>query len=308
MTCFQQQQEALQSFLPKSTPELSPKTSSVPGDALINLLDHYNKAKYEDIICRPLKPPYDGMPDQLVPFLNRLGLRHQDESWSSITYIKQGEITHDLIRHFAKINEDTVTDLARHRWSATTVNTDKLTFGHETYNARCLGRLILSSQTDELALLIIARLDPSLRSDGPMILWSICHHIHRNNVAFVESTKQKIRQATLSQFGDDITKYITYARDALHLITAAEDDTTTHKDLLTHIFATLSTSPVQHFKHAVQKWHVAYLENDPTMKALSPLTLLQMADKKVRILLNAGLWSQSETTSIIALKAQIDRQ
>jgi hypothetical protein len=36
--------------------------------------------------------------------------------------------------------------------------------------------------------------------------------------------------------------------------------------------------------------------------------LLQMADKKVRILLNAGLWSQSETTSIIALKAQIDRQ
>jgi len=165
MTCFQQQQEALQSFLPKSTPELSPKTPSVPGDALINLLDHYNKAKYEDIICRPLKPPYDGMPDQLVPFLNRLGLRHQDESWSSITYIKQGEITHDLIRHFAKINEDTVTDLARHRWSATTVNTDKLTFGHETYNARCLGRLILSSQTDELALLIIARLDPSLRSD-----------------------------------------------------------------------------------------------------------------------------------------------
>ncbi len=44
------------------------------------------------------------------------------------------------------------------------------------------------------------------------------------------------------------------------------------------------------------------------MKALSPLTLLQMADKKVCVLQNAGLWNQSETTSIMALKAQIDRQ
>jgi len=41
---------------------------------------------------------------------------------------------------------------------------------------------------------------------------------------------------------------------------------------------------MSHFKQAVQKWHVQYLENDSKMKTLVPLTLLQMADKKVQVL------------------------
>jgi len=188
--------------------------------------------------------------------LNRLELHCQDESWLSITYIKQEENTYYLLRHFAKIEEETIMGIAQHHWTATTAMTDKLTFGHVTYNARCLARLVLASLTDDFALLINTRLDPSLRNDGPLILWSICHHIHQNNVAFVESKKQKIRQATLLQFGDDISKYITYVRDTLHLITAADDDMTVHKDLLTHIFTTLSSSSVTHFKYAVQKWNV----------------------------------------------------
>lgn len=151
-TCFQQQQEVLRSFLMKSPRESSPEASSSRISTSIKHMDHYNNAKYEDIICRLIKLTYDGTPDLLVPFLNRLELRCQDESWSAITYVKQGGTTYDVIRHFAKIDVDTITGVAQNHWTATTVMTDKLTFGHETYSARCLACLLLSSLTDEFAV------------------------------------------------------------------------------------------------------------------------------------------------------------
>lgn len=36
---------------------------------------HYNNAKYEGIMCQPIKPTYDGSHDMLIPFLNCLDLR-----------------------------------------------------------------------------------------------------------------------------------------------------------------------------------------------------------------------------------------
>jgi len=50
------------------------------------------------------------------------------------------------------------------------------------------------------------------------------------------------------------------------------------------------------------------LENEPTLKTLVPLTLLQMGEKKVQILKNSGLWTASKTSSIMALKTQFDQQ
>jgi len=64
--------------------------------------DYFGNAKYEDIVCKPLKPFYDGTPDNLVSFLNRLDIRRHDESWGIITYIKIHNQEYDLIRHFSQ--------------------------------------------------------------------------------------------------------------------------------------------------------------------------------------------------------------
>jgi len=64
--------------------------------------EYFNNAKYEDIVCKPLKPLYDGTLDNLVPFLNRLDIRHHDEGWGTITYLKVNNRELDLIRNFPK--------------------------------------------------------------------------------------------------------------------------------------------------------------------------------------------------------------
>jgi len=109
---------------------------------------------------------------------------------------------------FAQIKETTFVTAAMQFWSSTTANTDKYWFGHDTYNARCLGPLLLSSLSDEFSLVNIARVNHLLQHDGPLILWTICHHTNCNNDAFVETTKQNIRKVTLSQFNDDTAKYL----------------------------------------------------------------------------------------------------
>ena len=45
----------------------SPASSRLP--------EYYNNAKYEDISTKPLSKKYDGSPEGLIPFLNRLDIR-----------------------------------------------------------------------------------------------------------------------------------------------------------------------------------------------------------------------------------------
>jgi hypothetical protein len=47
----------------------------------LRLPDNDNFAKYKDVVCCPLKQLYDGSPDLLIPFLNWLDIRKQDEGW-----------------------------------------------------------------------------------------------------------------------------------------------------------------------------------------------------------------------------------
>jgi hypothetical protein len=144
-----------------STLTLSP---SIPPKLWTN--DHYNNAKYEDIICRPITPTYDVAPDTLIPFLNRLDIRRQDETWKSITFITHDNNTYNLLRHFAKIPITTMISLAADRWKSPTLDINKYTFSH-TYNARCLTRLLLAPVSDDFQVTIIGRIDQDLCNDGP---------------------------------------------------------------------------------------------------------------------------------------------
>jgi hypothetical protein len=96
MQCFQQQQQNMSNLLQSNqSMKFSFTASSSNSSSLsdfwskIKTADHYNNACYEDIICHPIKPPYDGSPDQLIPFLNRLDICCQDNAWKAITYITE---------------------------------------------------------------------------------------------------------------------------------------------------------------------------------------------------------------------------
>jgi hypothetical protein len=88
----------------------------------------------------------------------------------------------------------------------------------------------MASITDDFSLTIINRIPQDLHNQGPLILWTICNHIHRNNIAFIEMIKNKIWEVTLSHFGDDIDKYKMFINDNLHLITSVFAE---HYDLIT---------------------------------------------------------------------------
>lgn len=239
-------------------------------------------------------------------FLNRLDIRRQDESWSSATFVDIGSEKLDLTKQFTKITEDAMLLSAKTRWESPDVAHDKITIDHPTYNARCLGHVILGSITDELTLTIIGRINENYRNDGPLLLWYICNNIHRNNIAFTETIKTKIRTATLSQFHDDVPKYVSFLRDNLRLITITDDSTTQHTDLLTYIFKQLSTCAIPAFKDSIQKWHVDYLE--AKMIDLTPVGLIKMADDKVQVLQHANQWIDVDSPAVMALKMELQRK
>jgi hypothetical protein len=167
---------------------------------------------------------------------------------------------YDFIHHFSQIPESDVLCEAKFRWEASTVTKDKHTMSHPTFNARILGKLLLNSLMDDFSITIVNRIPTALRNDGPLFLWTICNHIHHNNVAFVKSIKHKIRTATLANFSNDPCAYILHIKDNLCLITMNDGKSSDHNDLIIHIFNQLTLAPISSFANRAQKFYVEYLE------------------------------------------------
>lgn len=313
LQCFQQQQADISKFLraaPSSTNDIMAgqqfTSSHSSTSSRVELPTYYNNAKYEDIIYKPLRPTFDGSPNGLILFLNWLDIRRQDEGWYPITFIPVENEKLDILCHFTLISEDTITTNATACGTSPMVTVDKHNIDHPTYNSRVLAKLLLASVTDDFSVTVIHRVPQDLRNDGPLILWTICNNIHCNNIALVETIKAKIRTATLSQFHDEIPKYIIFLRDNLWLITAATDECTSNNDLLTYIFQQLQLCEIQGFKKAIQDWHVEYLE--AKLPDLTPTKLLKMADDKMQILQHTGQWKMVEPPAVMTLKAELNRQ
>jgi hypothetical protein len=123
LQCFREQQATIEQLMANTQ-----NSSSTSPNNVITLQkhpDYYNNARYKDIICKPIKPAYDGSADQLVPFLNRLDIRRQDESWYPITFVRIENQTLDLLRHFTKVDESVILHQAKTRWDSVTLQQDK---------------------------------------------------------------------------------------------------------------------------------------------------------------------------------------
>ena len=74
---------------------------------------------------------------------------------------------------------------------------DRLTRGTTAYYARLFGVFLSNSLTNDFLTLLYSRTNPAYSADGPLLLHTLCTHIDRNHIAFVESIKTAIRSSML---------------------------------------------------------------------------------------------------------------
>jgi hypothetical protein len=98
--------------------------------------------------------------------------------------------------------------------------------------------------------------------------------------------------------------YVTGITNLCRLISKT-DDNTAHNDLLDPIFVQLQSTVCDRFTFAVNGWFEEYLEQ--TLQ-LTPLKLLDKADKKLQILRAAKKLTANPNTELMALRAYFDTQ
>jgi len=76
--------------------------------------DIFDNAKYEQIACLCLKPRYSGNPNDLIPTLNVIHIRHQNEAWYSATFLLQGNASIDLVQNFSQVEKSAVEARCKH--------------------------------------------------------------------------------------------------------------------------------------------------------------------------------------------------
>jgi hypothetical protein len=100
----------------------------------------------------------------------------------------------------------------------------------------------------------------------------------------------KIRSTTLAEYKDNVTAYLRFLQDNLHLISPAGMDNKMHNDLIPHIFGQLRGTKIPMFQQQILKWQRDYIENS---LQLTPLALLRETDDESQILQNSNQWVET---------------
>jgi hypothetical protein len=215
--------------------------------------DIFDNAKFEQIACAGLQPKYNGSSDELIPMLNAIHIRRQNEVWYSATFLIQDGVTIDLVRHFSQVKQATIQDNAKELWDVPTSLTLRHTRGTAMYNTRLQALFLMNSLTADFVALLHSRIDPKYSTDGPVLLFMMCTHLHHNHLAFVESIKNKIRLATLSEHKNDVPAFLRFLQDNLHLIKATGAAENSHNDLIPQILLQLQTTTIPLFQQSALK-------------------------------------------------------
>ncbi len=142
---------------------------------------------------------------------------------------------------------ETVQNQAKLLWDDPDVDVNRHKRGTVIYTARLFGVFLLNSLTPEFAALLHSRIDPEYSADGPLLFITMCNHIHRNHLAFVESIKNKIRLSTLSKHKNDMAGYVRFFFN-LRIITSMGSDDKANNDLILHSFMQLHLTTIPIFQ------------------------------------------------------------
>ncbi len=185
-------------------------------------------------------------------------------------------------------------------WDAANSSTERHVRGTDTYNSHLLALFIMNSLTTEFAALLHSRIDQNYSTNGPLLLYTMCNHINRNHLAFVESIKNKIWLAMLAEFKNDIQEFLRFLQNNLRLITSTGADTADHTNLILHILHQLRTTTILVFQQSMLTWQREYMENK---LRLTPSLLVTMADEECQVLKHANQWVETIDPSIVAMQA-----
>lgn len=227
-------------------------------------------------------------------------IRRQNEAWYTATFLFQDHQQIDLIRQFSQVRLETVQEKAKLLWDSQSSLIQRHTRGSETYNSRLLALFLMNSITPDFATLLHSRIDQQYSSDGPLLLFTMCNHIHRNHLAFIESIKNKIRLTTLTEFKQDVPSFLRFLQDNLRLITSTGASDTAHNDLIPHILSQLRSTTIPIFQQSVLQWQRNYMENK---LALTPSSLVSLADEECQVLRHSNQWVETIDPSITAMQA-----
>lgn len=224
--------------------------------------------------------------------------------WRNATYITIGNVRYDILTEFTKIKESTMKTQAQERW--TTDNQAKSLKPKNTkyFYPRILGKVVISSITDDFYTTLQNYTGDDLASDGPFLLWLILTHFHASTVTYQEKLKQHIRSRTLSgDYNDDLESYLVWL---CHTIDVLHTTTQVHNlsDLLTPIFNELLTTKSTRFRRIVEDWHLEYHSEE---KEFTPLTLLEAADKKCKALCQSNQLYTAADSEVFAMEAALKR-
>jgi hypothetical protein len=134
---------------PRQMPLPPPRTP--PRPLASPTTDIWENAQIEQVMCAGLKPLYDGSPERLLPTLQLIHIRRQNEAWSPATYMLQQGKKVDLVLQFSAINKATVKAQAARLWDAPDSVTKRHLRGSATSNAHLFGTFLLNSLTPEFA-------------------------------------------------------------------------------------------------------------------------------------------------------------
>jgi hypothetical protein len=109
-------------------PSMVPQASRTPNI--------YDNAKFEQIACAGLEPKYDGSPEKLIPTLNAIHIRRQNEVWFDATFMVQDGSKLDMIRNFSQLHQETILTQAKYLWNSPDATTKRHVRDTELYNSR----------------------------------------------------------------------------------------------------------------------------------------------------------------------------
>lgn len=135
--------------------------------------DMFDNAKFEQIACNGLKPAYNGSSSDLIPTLNAIHFRRQNEVWCSATMLQQDGKELDLIRHFLQAKHEVILEQAQVLWDPEDSMTQRHIRGTKTYNSRLFAVFLMNSITNDFANLLHSRINPKNSSDGPLLFFTM---------------------------------------------------------------------------------------------------------------------------------------
>jgi len=257
-------------------------------------------ARAEYYISQGLSMKFDGSQAQLAPWIKKFKALRNNALWREATYLEYNSKRYDILTEFTKIKESMIKPGAQQRCTPTNQVKSLKPDNEELFYARILGKVVISSVTDEFYTTLQNYSGDDLANDGPMLLWLILTHFHTSTITYQEQLKQQLRARSLcSDDAEDVEAYLLWLRHQLDILqTTSASPGDTHNDLLEPIFQQLLTTKSTRLRRLVEDWHLSYHSEE---KSFSPASLVEITEKKCKALRQSNQLYTSTDAEIMAL-------